>query len=112
MGTICTTCFNSEYLCFMEYCKGLGVFENKALWTIRSAKDTVTGGWRELHYKGPIIFLSTKYCQSDLIKDGQMGGTCSTNGSIRHAYNILVENPDISQWETIITVSKIILLHA
>jgi hypothetical protein len=88
MGTLCTTCFNSEYLCFMEYCKGLRVFENRAV-DNRSAKDTVTGGWTELHYKRPIIFLATKYCQSDLIKDGQVGGTCSTYWSMRHAYNIL-----------------------
>jgi hypothetical protein len=70
------------------------LFENRVLRRIFEQKrDEVTGGWRKLHeeelhnlYSSPSIII--------MIKSRKMKWACSTNGSKRNAYRILVGKPE------------------
>jgi hypothetical protein len=67
------------------------VFENRVLRRIFGPRrDEVTGGWRKQHNEElHNLFLFAKYNCNDLVKEDEMGGTCSTKGEKRNAYRLL-----------------------
>jgi hypothetical protein len=48
--------------------------------------------WQEAE-KDSIMRSFAKYYYGEQVKEYKMGGTCSTDGSMRNTYNILVANP-------------------
>jgi hypothetical protein len=62
----------------------------------RPKREKVAGGWRRLHSEElQNLVRFTKHYSGNQIKEGGIGGVCSTHGKeMRNAYNILVRSPE------------------
>jgi hypothetical protein len=72
------------------------LFENRLLRRILGPKrDEVTGSWRKLHNKElHNLYTSPSIIRMISVKEDEMGRACSTNGTKRNAYRILMGKPE------------------